>query len=169
MASTTSRTFPILGLAWPLLVLGLMAAFDVTISPANPKLTHIPGRLTYDKPVSHSSIALVPSGQPDAVLATLCPVWADGSFTLAPYDAPLEPGRYDIFIILEEYDLRWHKQGGYEAMGAQTAGPAPRATAASLRQQRIPTRFMTPGTSGLWITIERESRGIKCYNIALRD
>ena len=94
MASSTSRTFPILGLAWPLMVLALMAALDVTISPASPKLTHIPGRLTYDgKPVSHSSIALVPSGQPDAVLAAVLSVWADGSFTLAPYDTPLEPGR----------------------------------------------------------------------------
>ena len=93
MASTTSRTFPILGLAWPLLVLGLMAALDVTISPASPRLTDIPGRLTYDgKPVSHSSIALVPSGQPDAVLAALCPVWADGSFTLAPYGRALGTG-----------------------------------------------------------------------------
>ena len=54
-------------------------------------------------------------------------------------------------------------------MGDQTAGLALRGTRASLRQQRIPTRFMAPGTSGLWITIERESRSIKCYNIALRD
>jgi hypothetical protein len=148
-----------------------MAVFDVTISPASPKLTHIPGRLTYDgKPVSRSSIALVRSGQPDAVLAALCPVWADGSFTLTDaYDAPLEPGRYDIFIVPEECDLRWHKHGGFEAMGAQTAEPPPQDTPASLRKQRIPTRFMKPGTSGLWVTIKREPRCIACYDIALRD
>ena len=171
MASSTSRTVPILGLAWPLLVLGLMAALGRHHFPGESQAHPHPGapdlRREAGVSLQHRSGPLGPTRRgPGGALSRL-----GGRLVHArpPYNAPLEPGRYDIFIILEEYDLRWHKQGGYEAMGAQTAGPAPRGTRESLRQERIPTRFMAPGTSGLWITIKREPRSIKCYDIALRD
>ena len=172
MRPSVSLSVRMLAFEGVLLVLGLIVAWRSGFSPASPNLADIPGRLTYNgKPVSRSIVALVPSGQPELTLVALCPVSPDGSFTLPAGrdDAPLNPGRYDIFIGLEEYYLAWYKFQRFEARGAKPAEPLPLGNPASVGPQRLPTRFMNPNTSGLWVTIRREPRRIVCYDIALRD
>ena len=123
MASSTSRTFPVLGLAWPLLVLGLMAAFDVTISPASPKPTHIPGRLTYDgKPVSHSRIAWDPPANPMRSWARSVPSGRTAGSRSPRTTCPGNRAGMTSSSSSKSTISRWHKQGGFEAMGTRLRG-----------------------------------------------
>jgi hypothetical protein len=172
MKPNTGRVLGVLALEGGSVLLVLIIAWVGGLSTANRNRADIPGRLTYNgKPVSRSMVALVPSGQSEPVLAALCPVLPDGTFTLPAGrdDAPLNPGRYYVFIGLEEYHLAWYKYRRTEALGAKAAEPVPLGIPAFLGPKRIPTRFMNPNTSGLWVTIRPESRRILSYDIALRD
>jgi hypothetical protein len=164
------RTLPTLAFAGSLPTLGLMLASGGSHLLDSPHPATISGRVTYNgRPLSDSTVVLVPAGQPATCLAALSAVAPDGSFTLCPATsaAPLEPGRYDLYICLLE-SLPGMPPCRTEAGGADPGGQAP-STAASPRLERIPTRFTDPRTSGLWVMVGRGPSRVARIDIALRD
>jgi hypothetical protein len=152
--------------------LGLMLASGVGNFVASPNPTTISGRLTYNgKPLSDSTVVLVPAGQHRTGFVALGEVARDGSFTLSPTAAegPLEPGQYDLYIALVESLPAVAEQGRSETGDHGPGGQASPATPASPRAGRIPCRFTDPRTSGLSVTINRGPRRIDRIDIDLSE
>jgi hypothetical protein len=172
MTTSISRTLPTLAFAGSLPTLGLMFASYGSHSLAGPHPTTISGRLTYNgRPLSDSTVVLVPAGHPSTSLAALGEVSPDGSFTIRSVTAekPLEPGQYDLYISLFEALPTAAEQVRFETEDPGPGGQASSSSPASLRQGRIPNRFSKPETSGLSVTISPGPRRIDRIDINLTD